>query len=399
MSTAPAGPAFDALPERVKAISPSRIIEIAGKAHGRTDVIHLWAGESDLPTPQFIVEAAMQALRDGHTGYQLSQGVPALRAAIARYYSRAYNAPVGADRISVTVGGMQALAQALLAVCDPGDEVVVPVPVWPNIVEAARIAGAAPVEVPMAFDLQRGWHLDLQRYFDAVTPRTRVLFVNSPGNPTGATLSDDELDQILAFARERGLWIISDEVYGRMIYDGSPFAPSFVTRIEPEDRVMITNTFSKNWSMTGWRCGWVVAPPSLGQVWDNLLQYGTTGATTFVQYAAITAIDQGDALIEESARVLAARRDLIHGALAQLPNVRSAAPAGAFYLFFSVEGLTDSRRFALELLEAQKVALAPGVAFTDAGEGWMRLCYGVSEASLAAAAERLQAYIGRWRPA
>ncbi|MEZ5661034.1 MAG: pyridoxal phosphate-dependent aminotransferase [Burkholderiaceae bacterium] len=388
--------AFASLPPRVQALEPSRIIEVAERAHGRRDVIRLYAGESDLPTPAFIVEAAVQALRDGHTGYQLSRGVPELREAIARYHRRVYGVDLDSDRVSITVGGMQAISQALLAVLSPGDEILVPVPVWPNILEAARVAGVVPIQVPMHFESESGWELDLQRLFDAVGPATRALFINSPGNPTGATLSDESLDRILAFARERGLWIIADEVYNRMVYDGRSHAPSLIPRIGPEDRVLVTNTFSKNWSMTGWRCGWVIAPRSMGVVWDNLLQYGTTGATTFVQHAAITAIDEGDTHIAEAVASWAGARRLIHDALAALPNVRVAAPAGAFYLFFSLDGLRDSRRFAFDLLEAKSVALAPGVAFTGAGEGWLRLCFGVSHQTLSEAASRLQAFIGSW---
>lgn len=391
-------PAFEALPARTRALSPSRIIEIAERAHGRADVIRLYAGESDLPTPSFIVEAAMAAMRAGHTRYELSRGVPALREAIARYHQRILGIPLGPERVSVTVGGMQALSQALLAVCEPGDRLLVPVPVWPNILEAARIAGVEPVAVPMAFDGERGWRLDLGQLLDSADSRTRAIFVNSPGNPTGATLEEHELATILAFARERGLWVVADEVYGRMTYDGRAHAPSMLAIAEPEDRLLVTNTFSKNWSMTGWRCGWVVAPPSMGAVWDNLLQYGTTGATTFVQHAAIVALDEGEPHVAALREQLGRSRDSIVQALAGLPGLRMAPPAGAFYLFFSLEGLRDSRRFAFDLLESQRVALAPGVAFTSAGEGWLRLCFGVSSATLEVAGARLREFIEGWHP-
>lgn len=391
-------PAFDSLPRRIRDAADSQILQVAARALARPDALRLYAGESDLPTPEFIVAAAAQAMREGHTRYVLSRGIEPLRDAIARYHLRTYDTPVQADRISVTVGGMQALSLTLQAILEPGDQIIVPVPVWPNIIEAARLVGAEPVLVREAFDEACGWQVDIEALLAAVTPRTRAIFINSPGNPTGATLTLAQLRRLLDHCRSRGIWIVADEVYNRMNHDDARHAPSFIPLIDPEDRVIVTNTFSKNWSMTGWRCGWVVAPRSMGPAWDNLLQYGSTGVTTFVQHAAIAAIDHGDEHIARMRSQIREARQVICDALASSPRARMAPPAGAFYLFFSVQGLRDSRQFAFDLLDATGVALAPGSAFGPQGEGWMRLCFGVSMPTLRTAAQRLVPFVDAWRP-
>ncbi len=383
---------LDSIAPQVLEVQDSQILEVAERAYGRDNVIRLYAGESDEPTPEFIVAAANQAMKAGQTRYTLSRGVPELREEIAAYYRRIYGKPVVAEQITVTVGGMQALSQTLLALMQPGEEVLIPVPVWPNILEATRIARAVPKAVSMIFDPARGWTLKLADLFNAVTPATRAIFINSPANPTGWTMSADEMQQVLAFCRERRLWLISDEVYGRMVYDGSDKAPSMLDIMEPEDRVVICNTLSKNWSMTGWRVGWALAPVALGQVYDNLMQYGSTGATTFVQAAAVVALRDGDDHVAQMARQCAAGREIICTALESIPGIRLVRPAGAFYVFFSVEGMADSRAVAFDILDQVGVALAPGSAFSPAGEGWLRLCFGVSHNALRDAADRLHKY-------
>lgn len=388
---------LDSIAPQVLDVHESQILEVAERAYGRDDVIRLYAGESDEPTPAFIVEAAHEAMQAGQTRYTLSRGVPELREAIAAYNRRTYGVPVQAGQITVTVGGMQALSQTLLALLKPGDELLVPVPVWPNILEATKIARAVPRAVPMQFDAGRGWMLNLQDLFAAVTPATRAVFINSPANPTGWMMTAEEMQALLAFCRERGLWVISDEVYGRMVYDGSARAPSMLDFMAPDDQVVICNTMSKNWSMTGWRVGWALTPEPLGQVYDNLMQYGSTGATTFVQAAAAVALRDGDAHVRQMVAQCGQAREIICSALEAVPGIRLVRPAGAFYLFFSVEGMTNSRAVAFDLLDKAGVALAPGSAFSSAGEGWLRLCFGVSPGTLREAASRLQTYFSDWR--
>ncbi len=387
--------AAQGLPNRIQSLNESKILQIAARALANPDAIRLYAGESDEPTPEFIVDAADQAMRRGETRYVLSRGIEPLRKAIARYLSRTYSVPMTADRITVTVGGMQAISQSLLAILEPGEELLVPVPVWPNILEAAQVAGARVVAVEMQFDKSRGWHLDLNQLFNAVGPRTKAMFINSPGNPTGAVMTEAEVAEVLDFCQQRGIWIIADEVYGRLVYPPhqGKTAASFLSAADPEDRVIVTNTMSKNWSMTGWRVGWAVHPASLGLSFDNLMQYGSTGATTFAQHASVTALDEGDTHIDQMVAQCRIGRDIICDALLQVPGIHLVKPQGAFYVFFGIEGLTDSRQLAFDILDATGVGLAPGAAFHDTGEGWMRLCYGVSHATLQEAADRLLTYL------
>ena len=304
------------------------------------------------------------------------------------------------ERITVTVGGMQAISQSLLAIVEPGDEVLVPVPVWPNILQAVQIAGGRAVPLTMQFSQEGGWQLDLDTIAGAITNKTRAIFINSPSNPTGWVMPAADVSALLSMCRQRGIWIIADEVYGRLVYPTdqpsaavAPVAPSFLPIAAPEDQVIVTNTMSKNWSMTGWRVGWVVAPPSLGLVFDNLMQYGSTGATTFAQHASVVALDQGDQQIDIMVDQCRTGRDIVCDRLATLPNIEFARPRGAFYLFFRVAGLTDSRQLAFDLLDATGVGLAPGAGFHPSGEGWMRLCFGVSHPLLRDAADRIVNYL------
>lgn len=222
----------------------------------------------------------------------------------------------------------------------------------------------------------------------------RALFLNSPCNPTGWTATTAELKAILDFARDRGLWIIADEVYGRFYYSGFR-APSFYDVMEPDDRVLMVNTMSKNWAMTGWRVGWLAAPPETGQVIENLVQYSTSGTAQFMQSAAIVALDEGDDFIALQVERARANRAVLCSALAATGRVRFAEPAGAFYLFFSVDGEPDTRRLGFRLVDEANVGLAPGDAFGAAGAGFMRACFLRRPEDIAAVAGRLSAWLAR----
>ena len=383
--------AVDHTCERIRAIPMSDIIEVVDLARNAPDVCKLWVGESDLPTPEFICDAAVRAMREGHTRYTYSRGIPSLREALAEYHSQLYGTPIDVERISVTVGGMQAVMQAFQAVCEPGDEVIVPSPAWTNVFESARIVGAGIVTVPFRFG-NRGWHLDLDEFFAAATPRTRVLVINSPQNPTGWIMPREQMEAVLEFARHHGLWILADEVYHRLTYE-IPRAPSFLEFCDPEDRVIATNTFSKGWAMTGWRAGWAIAPPSLGLIFENLLQFGTTGLPTFVQHGCEAAIRHGEAFLEGFVERCRIGRDVVCDALSGVPGLRFEKPGGTFYLMVRMEGLDDSKAFVIEVLREAKVGLCPGVAFGPGGEGHFRICFGVDHRLLEEAMERLVGYL------
>jgi aspartate/methionine/tyrosine aminotransferase len=368
----------------------SGIVEVFNYGRTRPGLIPLWAGEGDLPTPPFIVEAATRALAAGETFYTYQRGIPSLREALAAYHQRLYGRPFSPEEFYVTGSGMQSIQIVLAMTAGAGDEVIIPTPTWPNAAGAAGIVGARPVEVPMTFG-NHGWALDLDRIADAVTPRTRALFIVSPSNPTGWTASREDLTALLALARRKNLWIIADETYARYWYGEGPRAPSFFDVMDPEDRVLFVNTFSKNWAMTGWRVGWIVAHPSLGQVIENLVQYSTSGVAQFMQRAAVVALERGESFVDHLVARARRGRDVVCDALAATGRCRFVPPEGAFYLFFQVEGETDTRKLALRLVDDANVGLAPGTAFGAGGEPFIRLCFARNHEHLQTAVERLVA--------
>ena len=371
----------------------SGIVEIFNYGRGRAGLIPLWVGEGDLPTPGFISDAAARSLADGETFYTYQRGLPELRAALARYHERVYGREFPAERFFITGGGMQAIQIACRMAAGVGDEVLVPTPTWPNITAAIGIAGATPVPVQVTFG-NAGWRLDLDRLFAAATPRTKAIFLNSPTNPTGWTAHRDQLVAILDFARSRGLWIVADEVYHRFYYSGDR-SPSFYDIAEPDERILFVNTFSKNWAMTGWRVGWLSAPPALGQAIENLIQYSTSGVAAFMQRAATVALDEGDEFLRYQVERARTGRDIVCKGLAATGRVRFAEPEGAFYLFFAVEGETDTRELGLRLVDEANVGLAPGAAFGAADGGFMRLCFARDAGQLTEATDRLATWLGR----
>jgi aspartate/methionine/tyrosine aminotransferase len=292
------------------------------------------------------------------------------------------------EEFYVVGSGMQAIQIVLASVAGAGDEVLIPTPTWPNAAAATGIVGAKAVEVPMSFG-NDGWTLDLEKLGAAVTARTRALFIVSPSNPTGWTATREELAALLALARRHGLWIVADETYARFWYGEGPRAPSFFDVMEPEDRVLFVNTFSKNWAMTGWRIGWIVAHPSLGQVIENLIQYSTSGVAAFMQRAAVTAIERGESFVEHLIERARRGRDISCSILAATGCCRFVPPMGAFYLFFTVEGETDTRRLVMRLIDEANVGMAPGTAFGAGGEHFLRLCFARNAEQLEAALTRV----------
>jgi aspartate/methionine/tyrosine aminotransferase len=381
---------LDALRLQARAAPESGIVEVMNYCRAREGVIPLWAGEGDLPTPAFISEAATRSLAAGETFYTAQRGIPELRDALARYHGRVYGRAFSPEEFFVTGSGMQAIQIALAMTAGVGDEVLIPTPTWPNAAAAAGVIGARPVEVPMSLG-NAGWTLDLDRLAAAAGSRTRALFVVSPSNPTGWTATREELAALLALARRHGLWIVADETYGRFWYGVGARAPSFIDVMEPEDRVLFVNTFSKNWAMTGWRIGWIMADPALGQVIENMVQYSTSGVAQFMQRAAVAALERGESFVEHQIARARRGRDIVCRGLAATGRCRFAVPQGAFYLFFAVAGETDTRRLALRLVDEAGVALAPGSAFGPSGHGFLRLCFARTAEQLETAVARLAA--------
>lgn len=367
----------------------SRIRVVTRASADIPDMIKLWFGEGDEPTPAFVREGAKTALDNGETFYAANRGIPPLMQAIHDYLERAYGADIGSDRMVVTASGMNAIMITIQCLIEPGDSAVVIGPIWPNGRSAIRAMGGEPRDVFLQPQEDGRWTLDLQQLFDACDETTRLIMINSPGNPTGWVASEAELMAILEFCRARGIWILSDEVYGRIIYGGAKHAPSYYTLAQPEDPVVIVNSFSKSWSMTGWRLGWIVAPPRLCTAVEKMTEFNISHPTTFVQWGGVAALNEGDAYIEGLVERYGRAADMVYQALAPLPRVRLAKPEGAFYAFFALDGMTDSLATCIDLARRAAVGMAPGIAFGPAGEGRIRLCYAASLPKLSQALERL----------
>jgi len=372
----------------INIIPGSRIVEVSRLAFATPDVDFLCFGESDQPSPPATREAAVAALDAGLTRYPDVRGLPALRSAIAAYLSGLHARPVAEERIQVTASGMAAVSIALAAVVGAGQRVVLHSPSWPNIGNAVRVRGAEVAELALTAEPDGRFRLDLDQ-LDAMLNGARAFILNSPNNPTGWTATLDELRAIRDIARRHGVWLISDEVYSRLIYDGSPAAPSLLDIAEPDDRVIVCNSFSKAWIMTGWRLGWLVLPQGMRDAVTEIVEVTHSGVAPFIQQAGIAALHDPDTVSRFLAHCAAGRK-LAGEALDGLNGVRYATPPGAFYAFVGIEGLSDSLGLAKRLVTNHRVAVAPGMAFGAAGEGFLRVCFAQSANLLERAMQRLR---------
>ena len=370
-------------------LQPSRIVTVARAAYARPDTEFLCFGESDRPGPAAAIAAATAALARGDTLYSDVRGVLALRQALADMLTRLHARPVTEDRIQVTASGMTAVNVALAAVVRAGDRVVLHTPAWPNPANAALLRGARVDALPLDALPDGRFRLDMDR-LAAKLPGARAMVLNSPNNPTGWTATGAELAAVLELCRAHGVWLISDEVYSRLVYDGSGVAPSLLDVADPSDRVMVCNSFSKTYAMTGWRLGWMVLPAGARDAVAEIVEVTHSGAAPFVQAGAIAALAD-EAFVGEFRAHCARGRQLALEGLAGLNGVRLAAPDGAFYAFIGVDGVQDSLALALSLVRDYGVALAPGSAFGAAGEGYLRLCFAQAPERMERAMHRLRA--------
>lgn len=374
--------------QAIEDLPGSLIRHISEPNMGREGLIRLWFGEPDLPTPDYIKKAVTEAVTDDHVFYAQNRGIPELVQEISRYSTWLHGKPISTDRITVTGSGMNAIMLISEALIDPGDNMVVVGPVWPNCKETMRIMGGEPREVSLKSQDDGSWKLDIDELFDACDDRTRAVFINSPGNPTGWVMTAEEQQAVLDEARRRGLFVVADEVYIRLAY-GMDKAPSFIDLADDEDRVIAINSFSKSWSMTGWRLGWLTHSVALGEAFSKLNEFNIASPTTFVQHAGVVAIRDGEDFVAKTVERYRRNRDLVMQRLGAMKRVTLARPAGAFYAFFDVDGMTDSVTFAQELIDQVGVGLAPGLAFGQSGEGWMRLCFAADGDTLSEAMDRL----------
>ncbi len=366
----------------------SRIVEISRLAFDLPDVDILCFGELDQAGPLSARDALVMALDGGATLYPDVRGVPTLRHALADYLSDLHARPVSEERIVVTASGMAAVSVALTATVRARDRLVLLGPSWPNLGNAARLRGAQVDEVPLSVTSDGQFQLDLGRLDEALRG-ARSFILNSPNNPTGWTASADEMAAILDLCRRHGVWLISDEVYSRLVYNGATAAPSALDVADPRDRVIVCNSFSKTWAMTGWRLGWMVLPDGAREAVTEIIEVTHSGVAPYTQHAGVAALSDR-AFVERFHAHCVQGRTLVGEALSGVNHIRYAPPDGAFYAFIGVEGMTDSLSTARTLVLRHGVAVAPGSAFGEAGEGWLRVCFAHRGPRLERAMQRLR---------
>jgi len=392
----------------VRTLSESRIRRVANAAMGRADVLAFWFGEPDGVTPEAVRDAAKASLDAGDTFYGPTLGLPQLRESLAHYLS-ALHRPVGVERIAITNSGVNGLMLACQAILSPGDRVVAVVPLWPNLVEIPAILGAEVDRVSLVLDPHsRRWRLDLDGLLERLRPGTRAVLINSPNNPTGWVMTAEDQAALLAHCRRHGIWILSDEAYDRLVFDpsdgphavsetppaGPVGAPSMLDLAHPDDAVIVANTFSKTWQMTGWRLGWLVLPVDLVADLGKLIEFNTSCAPAFIQKAGVVAVETGEADLAAFRRRLTLGRETLLTELCAIPGITAGIPDGAMYAFFQVDGTRDSVALAQHLVQTAGLGLAPGAAFGPEGEGWLRWCFARPPAVLLEGVQRLRRGLG-----
>ena len=389
-STYNAQKAIDDLSSNAIDVPPSITRVLANKAMGIEGLIPLWFGEPNQPTPQFICDEAARAMQNGETFYAEGLGRPFLRSAIADYSSRLYNTEISSERIAVTVSGGNAINLAFQALLKPGDKVATITPAFPNLLRIPELQSAE--LICHALDIVDGkWSLDIDAFIETASEAKAVL-INSPSNPTGWTMTTVQQRYLLDELRKRGIWLIADEVYSRTTFDNS-IAPSFLEVSQPEDKLIVVNSFSKSWAMTGWRLGWLTLPPSLVPIIEKIMEFSVACAPPFVQRAAVVAIEQGEDFIQQSSENYRLAKEKVSQTLARYSAVECPEIEATFYAFFRIPSVKDAIAFSQLLIDEAKVGLAPGEAFGAPSNGWFRLCFAQTPEVLDQALARLDHYL------
>jgi aspartate aminotransferase len=387
---------------RMQALEPSATLAMAARAAAMTaagiDVIDLSVGEPDFPTPPHICRAAEEAIRAGKTKYTPAAGIPQLRKAVADDYSRRTGLAVTPAQVVVSNGAKHSLHNVFTALLDEGDEVVVPTPYWVSYAELIKLAGAKPVLVETR--IEDDFKLAPEALRAAFTPKTRMLLLCSPSNPTGVVYSAAELTALADIAIERDLAVVSDEIYDQLVYDGRASVSFPTLRPGLESRTVVVAGVSKTYSMTGWRIGWTIAPEPLSKALANLQSQETSNPASVSQYAAVAALSGPQECVAEMRQAFEKRRDLVVERLGALPGVRLPEIGGAFYAFFDIResldrmraaGIGTSMAWCEALLERKQVALVAGSAF--GAEGHVRMSFAASEEKLSAGIDRIASFL------
>lgn len=380
--------ALQGIRPQIQDMVTENIAVLAVKAKALEGVIPLWYGEGDMVTPQFIRDAAKASLDEGNTFYVPDmRGLGSLTEALSLYQTRLHGREIAVNRSTVTPGGMQSVYLAMQLLVDVGSNVVYVEPQWPNIHNAIHLVGGEPRPVALKFD--GAWRLDLDAVFDRCDARTRAIFLSTPSNPLGWTASEEELQALLDFSRRTGIWIICDEVYGRLYFKGD-VAPSILRLADDGDRVISVNSFSKAWAMTGWRVGWMTHPSGIADQLGAMTQYVNSGTSAFVQAGANVALRQGEQLVSEIRDRARTGLDIAYDALSKVPAFKlPPKPDGGMYVFFSVEGEADSGAACARILDKARVGLAPGYLFGEASRSFLRMCVLRDAKQISTAVERM----------
>jgi len=365
--------------------------EIMRYAASKDDIISLAQGDSDFGTPDFICDAVTQAMKRGETHYGLPLGLPALREELSDYYQRIYGLDIPVERLFVTGSGSKAMNFCLKALVEKGDEVIAVTPIWKNLLSSLELAQCDIKDVPM--DQDKGqWSLDMDKLRAACTDKTKLILITSPSNPSGWIMSRAEIREMMDFCREKGIWIISDEVYGRTVYDGV-HAPSFLEVANDDDLLFVVNSFSKTWAMTGWRLGWLVGPRAAQDHIRDIALYDYMCPPPFIQRGGIAALREGEGFLKTQIDLWRKNRETITQGFAQNDRILSTPPESSFYYFFKVDGVPDDIALARHFVDRAGVSLAPGCSFGPVGKGYLRFCYAVSEDKTKAALDRILSVI------
>jgi aspartate/methionine/tyrosine aminotransferase len=375
----------------VLGVTESPLVQIATLAESMPGAIKLCYGESDMPTPEFISRASYEASLAGHTFYTNTAGYPELREAIARKVNELHGVSFAPSEILCTVGATMAIYIAIRTCVGPGDNAIIISPTYAIFHNVVKLSGGEPRAVPLT-STSGAFVLDLDRVRASIDSRTRMIVVNSPSNPTGWMISEDEQRALYELAVEHDLVILSDEVYERLAFDVE-VAPSFARIADDKDHIVVVNSFSKTYNMTGWRLGWAQANARMVKTMSSAVEFMTSNPAAMVQQAGIVALRDGESYVRDLRAGYRRRRDQVVRALCGIPGLSLAVPRGGFYAFPRVEGLANSAQLTLDLLRATGVALAPGSAFGECGEGHIRLCFAASERLLGSALERIGAHL------
>jgi len=377
--------------KKVLSIPHSGIRYMFNLAAKYPDAIHLCIGEPDFSTPSFIIQEAYEAAKNGLTHYTTNAGILELREAISEKYQKEQGIFYNPDNeILVTVGAMEALALAMMAILNPGDEVILPNPSWPNYESHILLGNGKPVFVPV--EEEEGWILTTDRIFDHLTSQTKAILLNSPNNPTGAVYDFKELEDIATIALRKNFMIISDEAYEKIVYEGKHH--SIASLPETKERTIVINTFSKSYAMTGWRIGYALGNEKIIKEMTKLQEHIVACASSISQAAALVALQRGDKAVEEMVREYRFRRSLLLEEIEKTPGLSCRSPKGTFYTFVSIKELGEnSSEVALKWLKEARVVTVPGSAFGSEGEGYLRISFSITCDKIKLAFERIRAIL------